>query len=267
MSKIPKNLNDFKSLMRIVEVLRGPGGCPWDREQTHRSLAPFAIEEAFELAEAIELGEVNHLVEELGDFLLQVVIHAEIGRQEGSFTMDDVLSSICSKMISRHPHVFSDVSAENSEEVLRQWEQLKGKESKDKGKKPHSSKFGGPVALPALQRAQKIGEKTKRLRFDWSNPHEVLAKVAEEFEELKGALAEKNRERTEAEFGDLLFSVVQFGRHLKVDAEQALRGANRRFEERFGRMQELASQGGETFANIPPEKKEELWQRAKRDLV
>jgi tetrapyrrole methylase family protein/MazG family protein len=254
-------MRDFKTLLEVVERLRGPDGCPWDKEQTHKSLTRFALEEAFELAEAIDQGQDAEMIEELGDLLLQVVLHSEIARQEKRFDVGDVVASISEKMIRRHPHVFGDQSVKNSEEVLKNWSEIKARE---KAAKPKPRGFDVPEALPALVRAQKIGEKTRRQNFDWASPKEVMLKVEEELNEVKEAIQGGSREEVESEIGDLLFSVAQLARHLNCDPEQTLRRCNRRFEKRFFKMRELAEAEGVDFETLPAPQLESLWTRAKK---
>jgi len=258
----PEHLDRFESLLKIVEALRGPNGCPWDKEQTHRSLTPYAIEEAHELAEAIEAGRQDEIISELGDLLLQVVLHAEIARQEGRFDISDVIRAISEKMVRRHPHVFSDTKVTDSKEVLDNWSKLKAQEKKSK--EAPTDRFDVALSLPALARSQKIGEKTKRYRFDWDTAEDVLKKVEEELSELKTAMAKADRAELEHELGDLLFSVAQLARHLNLEAEQCLRTANARFEKRFFHMKnQLAARGREMTA-LPPEELEAAWQEAKK---
>ena len=255
----PENLRQFESLLEIVKALRGPGGCPWDKEQSHRSLAPFAIEEAHEFAAAVEAGDQTEMIDELGDLLLQVALNAEIGRGEGRFSAPDVIEAVSTKMVRRHPHVFANARAEDATEVLRNWAEIK------KAEKPNraQSSFDVPIALPALARAEKIGAKTKTARFDWSNWREVFAKIDEERDELKVACEGGSRAEQEHELGDLLFSAAQLARHLSIDAEQSLRAANARFERRYFAMRALAKDEGEDFEALTPERKENYWRRAK----
>ncbi len=262
MPKAPQDLRDFKSLLEIVKTLRGPEGCPWDRQQTHQSLTRFAIEEAFELAEAIDKAEDQELKEELGDLLFQVVLHSEIARQEKRFSIEDVLEVLSEKMVRRHPHVFSDVQVADADEVIRNWSDIKAKE---KASRPtlQTERFDIPEALPSLIRSQKIGEKTKKFNFDWSKAEEVLVKVDEEFAELKEAMKGKNQKAIQHELGDLLFAVAQLARHLDQDAEQSLRIGNSRFETRFFRMKSLASEQGKDFSKLPQSALEELWKQVK----
>jgi tetrapyrrole methylase family protein/MazG family protein len=265
----PKDLEKFESFLEIVAALRGPDGCPWDKEQTHRSLTPYAIEEAHELAEAIESDDEPEMIAELGDVLLQVVLHAEIGRGDGRFDIRDVIRAISTKMIRRHPHVFSDVKVAGSSEVLSNWAEIKAQEKKNKAATPET-RFDIPSQLPALARAQKIGDKTKRLRFDWNNATEVLLKVDEELAEVREELptAEKasDKAKLEHEVGDLLFSVAQLARHLGLEAEQCLRSANARFEKRFFTMREQIAASGRDYDKLTSEELEKAWQTVKATL-
>lgn len=266
---IPPNaedLKDFSSLVTIVNTLRGPNGCPWDKEQTHRSLTQFAIEEVYELVCAIEQGHSDEILEELGDCLLQVVLHSEIARQEKEFTLEDVILKINSKMISRHPHVFGDERVSSSQEVLRNWDRLKKQEKMD-AEEPHAS-FDVPLALPSLQRAQKIGQIVSRHQFDWRKVEQVFEVVREEFLELGEALTQSGdqaKSHIEHELGDLLFTLSQLARHLNLDAEQSLRQANCRFEKRYFTMLELARENGpNTWESLSEKAREDLWQKAKK---
>lgn len=292
----PTDLEKFASLLTIVEALRGPDGCPWDKEQTHRTLTPFAIEEAHELAEAIEAGDEKEMISELGDLLLQVVLHAEIGRQAGRFDISAIIRAISEKMVRRHPHVFSDAQAADSAEVLANWPKLKEQEKAAKNAANASAssptapdsppRFDITLSLPALIRSQKIGDKTKHLRFDWNNTHEVMGKVEEELEEVKAELAkiddaksteaetgtgDETRDRVgkaalEHEIGDLLFSVVQLARHAGLEAEQCLRTANTRFEQRFFTMRRQIAASGRDYDRLSAPELEEAWQVAKESL-
>ncbi len=277
MQKPPKDLRRFDTLLKVVEILRGPDGCPWDKEQTHASLTRFAIEESFELTEAIEGGQVDDIRDELGDVLFQVVLHSEIARQAGHFAIQDVIQNLNEKMVRRHPHVFSDTVAETSEDVLRNWYVLKEAE---KAKRPQSSpSFDIPNHLPALMRSQKIGEKTQKHAFDWPDAAACWPKIDEELTELKEAIANAPvdssvsqpaaylHEEIAAEMGDVLFSIVQLARHLQLDAEQCLRQANSRFERRFFRMRELAKSQGKNWDQLPNNEKERLWKSAKSPLA
>lgn len=214
--------------MAVMERLRGPAGCPWDAEQTHESLARHLLEEAHETLEAIDEGVPERIRDELGDLLLQVVFHAEMARQDGTFDIDDVAEGIVAKLIRRHPHVFGDVKVDSSAEVLVNWERIKGEE---KGR-DHPVDDEIPASLPALARAAKVQRRAAGWGFDWRTSEEAVAKVREELGELESAPPE----RAEDELGDLLFAVAALGRRLSVDPETALRKATRRFGERFDRM-------------------------------
>ena len=219
-------------LLKVMARLRGPGGCPWDLEQTHQSLARHLLEEAHETLEAIDSGDPALLREELGDLLLQVVFHAEMARQEGTFDIDDVAETITAKLVRRHPHVFGDVRVDSAAEVLVNWERIKGEE-----KGEHAVDEEIPATLPALARASKVQRRAAGSGFDWRTKGGALAKVREELEELDAAPPD----RAEEELGDLLFAVAALGRRLGVDPETALRKATRRFAERFERMKAEAT--------------------------
>ncbi len=281
MVKPPSDLEKFESFVEIVEALRGPDGCPWDKEQTHRTLAPFAIEESFELAEAIESGSTDDIVGELGDVLLQVVLNSVVGRQAGDFTLADVIRGIAEKMVRRHPHVFGDTSLKTSGEVLQNWAKVKAAEKAGRAPLSH---FDLPKALPALQRSHKIGDKTQKAGFDWPDAHGVFEKVEEEMRELREEFAKVPRETSvasdaspsalpadlrkalEHEIGDVLFSVSQLARHLGLDAEQSLRVANSRFESRYFKMRANVETSGREWDTLADADKEAAWQQAKRDL-
>lgn len=265
----------FQTLVEIVASLRGPQGCPWDKEQTDRSLTQYAIEEAFELVEAIEGGDPVEVQEELGDFLFQVILHAQVAQDEGRFELKDVVARLNEKMVRRHPHVFGEADLRNVQEVWKNWDKIKAVEKKDKP----AQIFSYPRNMPALQAAGKIGRKTEGWKFDWQTPEEVLAKVREELEEVEAALQEfrekypnggvapkdPGREALEHEIGDLLFSTAQLSRHLGMDAEANLREANRRFENRFRKVVALSGLDKEAFSALPDARKEELWRRVKKD--
>lgn len=259
----PKNLRDPLSLVQIVAALRGPDGCPWDREQTHESLTPYAIEEVSELVEAIESGDDAKTKDELGDVLLQIALHAQLAEERGAFNFADVVANLNEKMVRRHPHVFSDVTAETSGEVVQNWEQIKKAEKAARG--DSSGKLlDVPLALPALQRAAKIGARTNKLKFDWQNVEQVMEKVREEVAEFEEALDEDVHEAIVHELGDVLFSLAQASRHLGQDPEQCLRQANRRFETRFETMMTIAAEKNWTWADLSNEQKETLWSEAKQ---
>ena len=218
----------FERLLDIMHRLRGPAGCPWDREQTRSSLKPYLIEEAYEVLEAIETGHVDGVREELGDLLLQVVFHAEIGAERGEFTMADVLAGLGDKMIARHPHVFGDARVETPDQALTQWEAIKQREAEAQGRR-RSIIDGVPRALPGLVRAQRIQSKAARVKFDWPDAQAAWTKVEEEVAETSEALAGGDPARIEEELGDMLFSLVNVARLASLDAEEALQRAIEKF--------------------------------------
>jgi len=241
----------------ITARLRAPGGCPWDREQTPASLTPYMLEEAYEAVDAIERGDAADTVEELGDVLLQVVLHSQLAEEEGRFTLADVAAEVNAKLVRRHPHVFGDVSVSNSSEVLRNWESIKRIE---KGEKRTSVLDGVPQALPALLLAQTIGRKAAKVGFDWPDVAGTLDKVREEIDEIAAAANEEERRE---EVGDLLFALTSVCRHLGVDAEQSLRAATRKFETRFRHVETLARACGLDLSALDIDALEALWQEAK----
>jgi len=256
----------FKEFTEIVRKLRDPnGGCPWDLEQNHKSIRPYLIEESYEVLDAIDSEDDNELKKELGDLLLQVVLHSQIAADREAFQIADVVESVSEKMIRRHPHVFGDVKAETSGKVLKNWEQIKLSEKKDEGKEESSILSGIPRALPALNRAQRIGEKAARFNFDWEDIDGVLAKVEEELSEFRIELQSPEdtpgrKERLTSELGDLYFSLAQLGRWLKIHSEDALRETCDRFTSRFEKVEKFATKPlkEHTISEL-----EELWQRAK----
>ncbi len=256
------SLTDFQTLVEIVASLRGPGGCPWDQEQTAQSLIQYAIEEAHELAEAIESGKQSEIIDELGDFLFQVILQSQVAEDEGRFSLSSVIQNLNQKMTRRHPHVFTDAKVSSISDVWKKWEQLKAEENKGKAPK---AVFSYPKNLPALQAAGKIGGKTKRLKFDWEQPNQVLDKVKEELAELEAEMTSTpDLKKTEHEIGDLLFSTAQLARHLGLEPEQCLRKANRRFEERFNQVLQLSQVSLEKFPDLSNQEKENLWALAKK---
>ncbi|WP_413581140.1 nucleoside triphosphate pyrophosphohydrolase [Bdellovibrio sp. HCB288] len=261
MAKTPADLRNIESLVEIVASLRGPDGCPWDKEQTHESLTQYAVEETFELVEAIETKGVERdqkMKDELGDVLFQVLLHSQLASERGAFTLNDVIENVAEKLVRRHPHVFGDVKVSNSADVVKNWEEIKKQE---KGSAPAYS-LNVP-ALPALQRAYKIGKRTEKFKFDWENVDGVMLKVEEEFDELREALDNDVESEIEHELGDVLFSLAQLGRHLKMEPEQVLRKGNARFEERFNKMVELAKAEGVDWGALSTEEKEGYWLKAK----
>lgn len=262
--KTPKNLKDFDSLLQVMSTLAAPDGCPWDKEQTHQTLLPYLIEESYEFIEAVEKNDTEGMADELGDLLLQIVFHAELGKKSGAFDISDVIFSINDKMIRRHPHIFSNVKAATADDVKKNWDQIKAQEKKSKGK-PKDNNLGGPLGAPALQRSHKIGEKTRRLKFDWPDHKGVVDKLDEEVSELKSSIKKKKKSEIEHEIGDVLFTVAQLARHFKLDPESCLRTANRRFESRFHAAQALAAKKKLKWDKLTDRQKEDLWQEIKRN--
>lgn len=249
----------FQTLLDIVERLRSPGGCPWDREQTHGSLKRNLLEECYEVLEAIDQGGPGALAEELGDILVQVAFHAQMAREAGEFTAADVLTSANEKLVRRHPHVFGGVTVSDAREVERNWEKLKEAERGEQGGK--SVVAGIPKDLPALSYAQLMQDRVARVGFEWEDLSGVLDKVEEEVAELRRAVTHKEKI---SEVGDLFLAMVNLCRWLNIQAEDALRQANRRFQDRYVHMEELAASRGLDFARLPLEQKEALWQEVKR---
>jgi tetrapyrrole methylase family protein / MazG family protein len=246
----------------LVEVMaRLRAGCPWDREQTHRSLVPYLIEETYEVVEAIENADAEGLCEELGDLLLQIVFHAQLGAETATFTVADVIDALANKMVRRHPHVFGDAEIHDVDAQWVNWEKLKALEAT--GKKRRSRLDGIPRALGALQRGQRMQEKAARVGFDWKDVDGVLDKLAEERRELANARERESPDRVREELGDVLFTLVNLARSLKVDAEAAMREANEKFYRRFRYMEEDAARRGRPLAEMSLEELEELWQQAK----
>ena len=259
---------DVARLIEIMAALRTRGsGCPWDLEQDFRSIAPYTIEEAYEVADAIERNDLTDLKDELGDLLLQVVFHARMAQELDAFAFKDVVDAICDKLIRRHPHVFGDVQSLDADGVTTQWSAIKAREKAAKqGAPPASLLDGVPLALPALTRALKLQQKASEVGFDWDDALHVLGKIREETEEVAAELARPGAEASpalEEEIGDLLFVVANLARHAKVDPEQALRGANTKFERRFHHIERrLAEMGGSPEAASLDEM-EALWVEAK----
>jgi MazG family protein len=250
----------FAELCEIVAKLRAPGGCPWDREQTHESLLPALIEEAYEAAEAARAKDDAHLREELGDLLLLVVMYAEIARETGRFDIEKVVRGISDKLVRRHPHVFGTSDARDSGAVLKQWEAIKRAE-----KRADSHYLASlPKALPGLMRAQKAQSKAARVNFDWTEVREVIAKVKEELCEMKEAVASRNRARIEDEIGDMLFAVVNLARKCKIDAESALQGATDKFVTRFNQVEDELRRRGKRLGDVELPEMDAIWDRIKK---
>ncbi|HZW49537.1 MAG TPA: nucleoside triphosphate pyrophosphohydrolase [Bacillota bacterium] len=252
---------DLQPLLQIMLRLRGENGCPWDREQTHDTLRPYAIEEAYEVAEAVQNRNISDLVDELGDLLLQVVFHATIGKEEGTFDIDDVIQAICSKMERRHPHVFGDLHVENSAEVLINWEAIKKLERKNK---PQTTALDGiPKDLPALMASGKLQNKAAKAGFDWRDIDDVWAKITEETMEVKQAVTQNDKAAVTEEVGDFLFAAVKMARFLDVEPETALLQANLKFSRRFQQMEQLARAQGKAFTSLTLAEQEDLWRQVK----
>jgi len=254
-------LNRFERLMEIMRQLRAPGGCPWDAEQSHDSLKRYLLEEAYEVIEAIDSKDHAHLKEELGDLLLQPVFHAVIAEEKGDFTMDDVLDAINEKLIRRHPHVFGGERIENSQAQVQNWEKIKQQE---KGVQRKSALSGVPPGLPALMQAQKITEKAARVGFDWEQTDQVYAKVMEELHEFEEAMLAGDQQEMESELGDLLFAIVNLGRFLSIDPEEALRKTIQRFTNRFSHVEESLHAQGVAMKSATLAEMDLLWEEAKR---
>jgi MazG family protein len=251
-------------LMDIIDTLRGPGGCPWDMEQDHKSIMKCLIEETYELADAIEKDNADDLKEELGDVFMQVVFHSAIAKENNVFTLDEVVNDLCDKLIYRHPHVFGDVKVNDAEEVLKNWERLKRKENTKKQRKSILS--GIPNTLPALLNALKIQSVVSRVGFDWENPEGVIDKIKEEVLEVEEAMDGKNKDQMEDEIGDLFFSVVNLARLLKIDPEAALRRTNKKFAQRFFEIEKVAKERSIGLSEMPMNEKDRIWEDAKKKV-
>jgi len=252
---------EFERAMGIMRRLRGPGGCPWDAEQSHDSLKRYLIEECYEVIEAIDKRDDPLLKEELGDLLLQPLFHAAIAEERGAFTINEVLDTLSDKLVRRHPHVFGDQEIRTSDEQVANWEKIKKQE---KGEERKSALSGVPPHMPALMQAQKITEKAARVGFDWEHADQVYAKVLEELKELEETMASRDQERMEAELGDLLFAIVNLGRFLAVNPEEALRKTIDRFTRRFGHVEETLHARGVNLKDASIGEMEALWQEAKQ---
>ncbi len=249
------------SLLVLMARLRGDGGCPWDREQTRASLKPYLLEEAYEVLEALDENSREHLVEELGDLLFQVVFHCQIAREQQEFTMADVLGQLLEKMTRRHPHVFGDKTVSDAREALVQWERIKRDESP--GGRPRSALDGVPTALPALLRAQRLQVKAGRVGFDWTEWRQAWAKVREEIEELEATFDNGDSGRINEEMGDVLFSIVNVARLRGIDAEDCLRQATAKFTRRFSEVEAEMRAAGREVTEAGPEDLDQAWEAAK----
>jgi MazG family protein len=251
-------LPPIERLQNIMAALRAPNGCPWDREQTHASIKPQLLEETYEVLEAIDSRDMKHLQEELGDVLLHIVFHSQLAKEEGTFTFDDVATGVSEKLVRRHPHVFGDVKAETSADVLVNWDAIKKQEKPERT----GALDGVPAALPALMRAQEIQKKAAKVGFDWPNVNGAMEKVREEIAEVESAPAEHRAE----ELGDLMFALVNVARHWKLDAEDCLRGTSAKFEARFRWIEARLLEQGRTPQQCTLQELDALWDEAKADL-
>lgn len=265
---VPKDLDntiDFNDFLEIMDTLRGEDGCPWDKEQTHESLKRYLIEECYEVLEAVDAKDEDMLVEELGDVLLQVVFHAQIGKEEGYFDIKDVVKGVSNKMIERHPHIFGKVKVENSEEVLANWDEIKKKE---KGFETFTEELRHvPKNLPALMRAEKVQAKAKKAGFDWDKVEDALDKVLEEFEEVKNVYKSKNKARILEELGDLVFAAVNVCRFLDIEPENALNYTIDKFINRFEYIEKTALSKGMKLPEMTLEQMDFLWEEAKKKTL
>lgn len=253
---------DIAKLEALMERLRSKDGCPWDREQTNESLTPFIIEEAYEVVSAIDSKDAPHIKEELGDLLFQVVFVSQMAKEKGEYTLADVIDFSHAKMINRHPHVFGESKADTPEEVLRQWAEIKKEEKKGKEDKGYLA--GIPEVLPALLRAHKVSQKAARIGFDWKDVNEVLLKLDEEVNEFKEAVKNRNAKEMEDELGDIFFTLVNVGRFLEVNPEDALRKTIAKFISRFHHVERALLQRGDDLSSTPIDELERLWQEAKK---
>ena len=258
-----KDRYDVNDLIDIVEILRSPDGCPWDREQDHKSIRRDFLEETYEVIEAINKDDKDLLLEELGDVLLQVVFHTQIEREKGTFELSDVADGICKKMIERHPHVFGDVNAETSEQVLENWDVIKKRTKQQKTQT--ESMLSIPREFPALMRADKVQKKASKVGFDWDSADGAFDKVSEELNELKEAYNKGDKDNIHEELGDLLFSVVNVSRFVKVDSEEALTNSTDKFINRFSKVEKMANEQGMDMKNTDLATLDKLWDMAKKD--
>ncbi|ANL65709.1 nucleoside triphosphate pyrophosphohydrolase [Rhizobium phaseoli] len=265
---------DISRLIEIMAALRHPEtGCPWDIEQNFQTIKPYTIEEAYEVSDAIERGDMDDLCDELGDLLLQVVFHARMAEEAGEFSFGDVVNAITTKMIRRHPHVFARSEADTPDAVKIQWDEIKQAEKRERAERrarrgiteDFKGGFLGSVqrSFPALTEALKLQERAAKVGFDWSAPEPILDKIEEEIGELRVALRDGDRAKVGDELGDLIFAVVNIGRHVKADPEQALRGTNTKFRRRFNHIENVLEAEGETLEAASLERMEEIWQAAK----
>ncbi len=258
-----EDTRNITALLDVMARLRSPdGGCPWDLEQNFRTIAPYTVEEAYEVADAIERGDMGALKDELGDLLFQTVFHAQMAKELGLFSFEDVTEAITDKMIRRHPHVFGDEIMRSAEEQTDAWEAQKARERAEKG--ADSLLDDVPAGLPGLTRAVKLQKRAARVGFDWTDAKDVLAKIAEETGELHEAMESKDRDHIEEEYGDLLFALANISRHLDIDPESALRRANAKFIRRFGHIEKTFAARGKSLADASLDEMETVWSEAKK---
>jgi tetrapyrrole methylase family protein/MazG family protein len=255
---------EFHELRRIIAQLRGPNGCPWDKAQTHQSLKKYLIEEAYELLEAIDEKDDDHMIEELGDVLLQVMLHAQIGEDEGWFSIDDVIRTLSEKMVRRHPHVFGEVQADNADEVVANWNEIKKLE---KGDVKESVLSGIPKSLPQLMQAYELQKKAAKVGFDWQEVEPMIAKVSEEWDEFRTEVKKMDNEKMLKEFGDILFAFVNIARFYKLNPEEALYGTNRKFMNRFLYMEAKVAEMNKEMDDLTLEELDALWEEAKQNGI
>lgn len=256
----------FKDLLDIMAHLRGPDGCMWDREQTSQSIKRKLLEEAYEAAEAIDRDNSEALKEELGDLLLLIIFHAQIASEEKKFDMHEIINLLAHKLIRRHPHVFGEVEVKSSKEILRNWEKIKEEEKEKKKRVGKSSKLSKTyVTLPALQYAQQLQERAAAVGFDWKEKEDLIPKLKEEISELEESLKDKSKDLAD-ELGDLLFTVVNITRRYGIDSEDILRKSSKKFKNRFDIMKKLSKEQGNQLEELSLDKKEVLWQKAKKIL-
>jgi tetrapyrrole methylase family protein / MazG family protein len=256
----------FARLVELMDVLRGPDGCPWDREQTRETLKPMLIEEAYELLEALDQDDPDSLCEELGDLLFHVIFHSRIASEKGEFDAYEVCRRVYEKMVRRHPHVFGEDIIEDSEELLRRWDDIKAAEKEASGRnaaRRDSLLDGLPADLPTLYKSYSITERASRVGFDWPNLRGIRAKLDEEFEELEEAIAAGDSRRVKEEVGDLVFTALNVARYLEVDPETSLRSANSRFVQRFQSMEQVFQKQGRSLKDALPEEMEQVWKTVK----
>ncbi len=265
----------FERLVEIMATLRGPNGCPWDKQQDFNTLKPMLVEEVYEVIEAVENGDFDGISEELGDLLLHVVFHAHLGKEAGQFDINTVIDKISDKLVRRHPHVFGTESASTADEVIKNWEAIKAQEKaqklKDRTPEQRSLLEGIPSKLPAIHEAHQISSRAARVGFDWPDVDGIFDKLQEEVRELKEVIStgddKSRRERLEDEIGDMLFVIVNIARYLKIDSESALKRANRKFKSRFQYMESELARQGKNLEQTSLEEMEALWQKAKSETI